>query len=379
MPTVQEVCDRIETWFPPQLAQSWDAVGLVVGRPEAPVRSILATVDVTPQTVVEALSLGVDMIVAHHPLLFGGVTAVAATDFKGGIVHDLIESKIALLVAHTNADSASPGVSDALAQALGVEDLAPLERVSLDPLDKFVVFVPSESAAAVFEAMSAAGAGRIGNYDRCAFETSGTGMFRPLDGADPHVGHVGEIEQVSETRLEMIAPRQARADVSVAMRAAHPYEEPAFDVFELAEIPGDLGLGRVGALSGPVTLSEFADTVAQVLPATNHGVRVAGEVDSIVKRVAVCGGSGDSLLEAANRADADVYVTSDLKHHAVSEHLADGGCAIIDVAHYASEFPWCEVVARRLADAFAEGSDTVSVLVSRIVTDPWTQHVRSTS
>ncbi len=379
MTAVQDIVNRIEAWFPPQLAEDWDAVGLVVGRPEATVRSVLVTVDVTPETVAQAVSEGVDLILAHHPLLFGGVTSVAATDLKGTIVHDLVEARIALLVAHTNADSATDGVSDALAQRLGVQAAVPLEPVSTRVLDKFVVFVPTQACAAVLDAMAEAGAGRIGNYERCAFESTGTGTFRPLPGADPHVGAVGEIEQVAEVRFEMIAERRLRPAVTAAMRSAHPYEEPAFDVVELAEIPGDVGLGRVGDLPAAVPLSQFAEVVAGALPATNHGVRIAGALDALVRRVAVCGGSGDSLLDAANRAGADVYVTSDLKHHSVSEHIADRGCAIIDVAHFAGEFPWCESVARRLADSFADGSDTVSVQVSRIVTDPWTRHVRSTS
>ena len=369
----------MDTWFPPQLAQDWDAVGLVVGRPEAPVKSVMFMVDVTPESVAEAIAADVDVIIAHHPLLFGGVTTVAATDFKGRIIHDLIAADIALLVAHTNADSASPGVSDALAAALGVANLEPLEPAGMDPLDKFVVFVPEADVTTVLDAMSAVGAGRIGNYERCAFVASGTGTFRPLAGAQPHLGVVGEVAEVAEVRLELVAPRALRAAVVAAMREAHPYEEPAFDVIELAEIPSELGLGRVGTLDAPTTLAGFADVVAGRLPTTAHGVRVAGQLDRTVERVAVCGGSGDSLLGTASALGADVLVTSDLKHHAVGEHLADGGCAVIDVAHYASEFPWCEATARRLEHQFADVSDTVSVQVSKIVTDPWSQHLRSES
>lgn len=379
MATVNDVCALVEGLFPPQLAESWDAVGLVVGRPQNPVTTIMLTVDVTPDTVAEAIAEGADLIIAHHPLLFGGVTSVAATDFKGRIIHDLIAADIALLVAHTNADCAKPGVSDALADALGVFETEPLEPCVGEALDKFVVFVPQSDAPAVLEAMSQAGAGRVGNYDRCAFESDGRGTFRPQPGASPHIGSVGEIEQVAETRLEMVALRRLRSVVKSALRDAHPYEEPAFDIVELADIPGPLGLGRIGELDQPATLEAFARVVATELPVGQSGVRIAGDLAGTVRRVAVCGGSGDSLLAVASARGADVYVTSDLKHHAVSEHLANGGCAVIDVAHFASEFPWCRSTAHRLERAFESGSDTVCVKVSEIVTDPWSQHMRSQS
>lgn len=379
MTTVSDVRQQIESWYPPALAQSWDSIGLVVGRPESEVTSILVTVDVTEATVAEAREVGANLILAHHPLLFGGVTSVVADDARGRIVHDLIENRIALLVAHTNADSGAGGVSDALADALGVSDVAPLEPTSIEPLDKFVVFVPEAGAEAVIDAMAAAGAGHVGNYERCAFRSTGEGTFRPLPGASPHLGAVGDTELVAEARLEMVASRHLRTAVVAAMRAAHPYEEPAFNVLELAATPGPLGLGRVGDLAGTLTLAQFADVVARALPSTHHGVRVAGDLARPVHRVAVCGGSGDSLLAAANAARADVYVTSDLKHHAVSDHIADGGCAIIDVAHYASEFPWCGSVAKRLTATYPASDGNVSVHVSNSVTDPWSQHLRSQS
>lgn len=379
MTTVSDVRQQIESWYPPALAQSWDSIGLVVGRPESEVTSILVTVDVTEATVAEAREVGANLILAHHPLLFGGVTSVVADDARGRIVHDLIENRIALLVAHTNADSGAGGVSDALADALGVSDVAPLEPTSIEPLDKFVVFVPEANAEAVIDAMAAAGAGHVGNYERCAFRSTGEGTFRPLPGASAHLGAVGDTELVAEARLEMVASRHLRTAVVAAMRAAHPYEEPAFNVLELAATPGPLGLGRVGDLAGTLTLAQFADVVARALPSTHHGVRVAGDLARPVHRVAVCGGSGDSLLAAANAARADVYVTSDLKHHAVSDHIADGGCAIIDVAHYASEFPWCGSVAKRLTATYPASDGNVSVHVSNSVTDPWSQHLRSQS
>ncbi len=377
MPTVAEIASWVEHEYPPALAESWDAVGLVCGQPEAPVSRILVTVDVTRAVVSEALAAGADFILAHHPLLLTPVHGVAATDANGRLIHQLIEGGCALMTAHTNADAGRGGVSDALAAALGLVEVRPLDRSPREPLDKIVVFVPAAAVSDVVDALAAAGAGSIGNYDRCAHVVEGKGTFRPLSGADPHIGAIGEVEAVSEHRVEMVAPRSRREAVVTALRAAHPYEEPAFDVVEMAQLASDLGIGRIGRLPRPTLLATFAEQVAAVLPATAQGVRVAGDLDGKVEIVAVCGGSGDSYLHLADARGADVYLTSDLKHHRVSDHRQADRCAVIDVAHYASEFPWCGRVADALTASFNEPGDTVSVTTSRVVTDPWDWQVRS--
>jgi hypothetical protein len=268
-------------------------------------------------------------------------------------------------------------VSDAIATALGVAEVVPLERLEAepDPLDKYIVFVPVADTGALIDAMSAAGAGRIGAYDRAAFSAPGTGTFRPLEGANPAIGSVGRIESVAESMLQMVAPRRLRGEVIAALRAAHPYEEPAFDVIELADVPSGRGSGRVGTLAEPVTLTEFADLVAATLPTTAHGVRVAGVPNTVVRRIAICGGAGDSMLRAANASGADVYLTSDLRHHRLSEHLEAGGCALVDVAHWAGEWMWLPQAARMLEQDAAAAGFSVGTTVSTTVTDPWTFHV----
>ena len=377
MPSVADVVQAVEALYPPGLAESWDAVGLVCGRPDAEVTSIAVCIDPTEVVVESALASGANFILAHHPLLLSGVNGLAATDSKGRTLHRLIEAGCALMTAHTNADSAAPGVSDALAAALGIEVTGPLEAVSAVSLHKLVVFVPLANIEAVIDALAEAGAGAIGDYDRCAYWVDGTGTFRPLPGASPHVGSVGAVESVNESRLEMIYPSHRHDAVVAALRSAHPYEEPAFDSVALASVTGATGLGRIGTLSREVSLSEFANQVAQALPSTSAGIRVAGELTRTVKTVAVCGGSGDWGLGTATAAGADVYVTSDLKHHKVLDHLADGGCAVIDVAHFASEFPWCQSAAAALARELTSAGTTVEVNVCEVVTDPWTTHVRS--
>jgi hypothetical protein len=304
-------------------------------------------------------------------LLLRGVHGVGADTPKGALVHRLVRSGVALFTAHTNADAADPGVSDALAAALGVTVEGPLVGAPEPPLDKIITFVPTgPDLGAVHTALSAAGAGNIGDYSHCSFATAGTGQFKPLAGAHPAIGQVGRLERVAETRLEMVLPRPRRAAVVAALRAAHPYEEPAFDVLELAALPSARGLGRLGILQAPEPLSAFVARVGAGLQATAWGVRAAGDPDRPVERVAVCGGAGDSALDAALAAGVDAYVTADLRHHPAAEHLLRSGApALVDVAHWASEWPWCAQAAGVLQGAL---SGSVEVRVSTRRTDPWT-------
>ncbi|WP_309232672.1 Nif3-like dinuclear metal center hexameric protein [Actinotalea sp. JY-7885] len=389
--TLADVVGLLERRYPPGTAEGWDAVGTVCGDPAQPVRRVLLAVDPTADVVDEAIALGADLLLTHHPLLLRPVHSVAATTFKGALVHRLIRAGCALHVAHTNADAAADGVAEALALAVGLTDLAPLVALPDAPLDKHVVFVPVEHTERVLDAMSGAGAGAVGEYSRCAWTGTGTGTFVPGAAAAPAIGTRGEVERVSEDRLEMVAPRGARAAVVAAMRAAHPYEEPAFDVLELASLPGAAGTGRVGRLAGPTTLGAFAERVARVLPATEQGVRVAGDLDAPVERVAVVGGSGDSLFDAVRRSGVDAYLTADLRHHPASELREraafeassagrppqDGRPFLVDVAHWASEWPWLESAARVLREDAAGRGATVDVQVSTRRTDPWTARIAS--
>ncbi len=361
------VIDVLDEAYPPGLAESWDSVGLVCGDPDDVLSSVTIAVDATAAVVDKVPDGG--LLLAHHPLLLRGVDTVAASTAKGALVHRLIRSGRSLFTAHTNADSASPGVSDALAHALGLTVQAVLEPAQVVPgLDKWVIFVPAENAEAVRAAVFAAGAGRIGDYSQCSWSVTGTGQFLPGDGAAPAIGSVGAVEKVVEDRVEVVAPARARREVLLAMRAAHPYEEPAFDIVALAPPPADVGLGRIGSLTQPESLSAFISRVRAGLPQTSWGVRAAGHPDMTVSRVAVCGGAGDSLLDAAAAAGVQAYVTADLRHHPADEHCRVSDVALIDVAHWASEYPWCEQAADVLRSAF--GAD-LSVRVCPIRTDPW--------
>jgi dinuclear metal center YbgI/SA1388 family protein len=384
-PTLADVVAALERRYPPRTAEPWDAVGLVAGDPGQPVRHVLFAVDPTAAVVDEAIAWGADLLVTHHPLLLRPVHGVAATTFKGAVLHRLIRAGVALHVAHTNADAADGGVADVLAEAVGLVELEPLVPLPGEPFDKHVVFVPEADADAVVDAMAAAGAGTIGDYSRAAFIGRGTGTFLPGPGARPAIGDVGVVEEVPEARVEMIAPRRLRTAVVAAMRAVHPYEEPANDVLELAAQPAATGTGRVGRLPEPLSLRAFGEQVATALPPTPQGVRLAGDLDALVERVAVVGGSGDSLFDAVRASGADAYLTADLRHHPASELREraefEGGASgrpfLVDVAHFASEWPWLERAARDLVADLSAGGTTVDTRVSTLRTDPWTARLAS--
>ncbi|OAH31288.1 Nif3-like dinuclear metal center hexameric protein [Corynebacterium stationis] len=368
--TVADIRQILETAYPPYLAEKWDAVGLICGDPAAKVSKVAFALDCTQAVAERAVEIGADMLVIHHPLLLRGVESVAADTPKGKVIHTLIRGGVALFAAHTNADSARPGVNDKLAELVGITPGRPI--VPKDPkiIDKWGMHVPADSLEAVKAAVFDAGAGAIGDYSECAFQWEGQGQFTPGQGADPHTGTVGKPYTGSEMRVEFVAPSNLRARIIDKLRSAHPYEEPAFDVVEMAptaDLETACGLGRIGELDEPMTLREFTQQVANALPETAWGVRAAGDPERMVKRVAVSSGSGDSFLDNARALGVDVYVTSDLRHHPVDEHLRAGGPAVIDTAHWASEFPWTQ----QASEVVAAGAKVECEIIS-LRTDPWT-------
>ena len=362
-----DIIDVLDAAYPPRLAQHWDSVGLVCGDPAETVDTVTVAVDATAAVVAEMPERS--LLLAHHPLLLRGVDTVAANTAKGALVHQIIRTGRALFTAHTNADAAAPGVSDALAESLGIAVEEVLAPIAPGPdLDKWVVYVPLAHTAAVRESMFAAVAGHIGDYSHCSWSVQGSGQFLPERDASPAIGTVGTVEHVAEDRVELIAPARLRGHVLTALRSAHPYEEPAFDIFALQPVPGDVGLGRVGALPRPESLSAFVSRVHSALPGTSWGVRASGDSDATVSRVAVCGGAGDSLLDVVAGAGVQAYVTADLRHHPADEHRRASEVALVDVAHWASEYPWCAQAADLLRAHF---TDSLPVRVSTVRTDPW--------
>jgi dinuclear metal center YbgI/SA1388 family protein len=363
----------MDALYPPATAESWDRVGLTVGSPAAAVGRISYAVDCTTEVVAEAVSVGADLIITHHPLLLRGVSAVTDDHPKGRIVGELITRGIALHTAHTNADKPVGGVAAALAAALQLSRTTPLVAAPTELGQVLVVYVPQESVSAVAETLAAAGAGAIGAYDRCSFQSPGEGTFRPLPGANPYLGRVGDLERVAETRIEMVVPPGRRGDVVRALLSAHPYETPAYHLIEtVPTVATDSGLGRIGHLASPVTLAQLASRIRRALPSSGGGIRVSGDPDQVVEVVAVQAGAGDDLLDEARSRGADVYVTSDLRHHPASEARAwPDAPALVDIPHWAAEATWLPVVQKLVAERLAESGWEIPSVVSTVVTDPW--------
>ena len=336
--TIADIHRVIQTWAPAATAQSYDNVGLQVGRMERPVSKVLVSLDITPQVVDEAIESGVDCILTHHPLLFKPLKRLTDDSLESSIALRLAEAGIALYTAHTNLDAARDGVSFQLARDLGIAEPEFLSTLS-GSLVKLVVFCPLDAADAVRNAMFMAGAGQIGKYSECSFSSAGSGSFKPGHGTDPHLGDPGGTrEQVAELRIEMEVPRWHLGAVVHAMKAVHPYEEVAHDIIPLEQDYRDAGIGAVGNLTAPVTLEDFLDTVARALD--NQALRFVGNPGSMVERVAVCGGSGSDFIGLAMRSGADVFVTADVTYHRYFEVLGGDGSirmALVNAGHYETE------------------------------------------
>lgn len=379
-----EHADRLADWvalvdarYPERDAADWDATGLQVGDPDDAVSRVLVCLDVTDSTLDEAAHRACDLILAHHPLLFRPLAALTPATPAGRLALRAARQGAAVLAAHTNLDVAEGGTTEPVVRALGLEDPRPLRPFGEGPdgqLDevKLVTFVPQADTHTVLAALSAAGAGVIGEYDQCSFRVAGTGTFRPSDAANPASGQRGRLNEEAEDRLEVVVPRAGLKAVVDALWDAHPYEEVAYDLYPLLAPPGAAGpakgLGRVGDLPVETPLRALADRLAAGLPAPF--LRVAGDLDRTVRRVAACGGAGDQLIAAAVAAGADVYVTGDLRHHPTLDALASG-LALVDAGHYATEAAALPALTEALAAAAADHGLAATLVASTVRTEPW--------
>ena len=352
MPTVRDIVALLDAWAPPGSKADFDRVGLQVGDPDAEVSRVLVALDLTAQVVAEAEAGGAGLIVTHHPLLFKPLGRVTADDAVGGLAWRLARAGVSYYAIHTNLDAAWGGVSFALAETLGIEGgetLAPLDGV----MRKVVVFTPTDAADAVRAALAEGGAGEIGAYSGASFSSPGTGRFTPGPGSHPAIGTAGGAEEtVDEVRVEAVVPSWGVGRVLKAVAAAHPYEEPAVDVFEVQTPATHHGYGVVGRLPAPEPLPAFLARVAERLGA--GALRYVGDDDTVVERVAVCGGAGMSFLGAAVASGADAYVTADVTYHRFFEALDPDGApriALVDAGHYETEAMTEGLITRYLRDA----------------------------
>lgn len=361
MAVVREWLGLLDEWYPPSWAEEWDNVGLQVGDRSRQAERALVALDPTAEVVAEAADRGCELLVTHHPLLFRPLSRLDVDEPVGRTLAAALSSGVAVVACHTNADVASPGVSDSLAEALDLEVTGVLDETAAGERVKLVTFVPAEATAKVLDAIAGSGGGMIGEYSHCSYRVSGTGTFLPSDRARPSVGEPGSLNEVEEDRLEVVVSRDRLRGAVEAMVDAHPYEEVAYDVYPLAS-GGGLGLGRIARPRSPLTASALADVCRERL---GGSVRVAGKDDVDVRNVALCGGSGASLIPAALRAGVDAYVTGDVKHHEALDAASDG-LTVIDAGHHGTEWPFVPHLAGRLAVA-----GLGEVLVSEVSTDPF--------
>jgi len=361
------VIGLMERFAPRHLAVENDRIGLQVGTLGKEIRKALVALDVTDAVVDEAIAAGADLIIAHHAIIYHPLKAIDTSTPAGRVFEKLIKNDIAVYVAHTNLDVAEGGMNDWMAECLGIESEGCLEPVHVDPLLKLVVYVPETHRQAVQEAVWRAGAGHIGRYDCCSFEVEGTGTFRPGEGTNPHIGTQGQLERVKEYRIETILPESLQEPIVRAMLEAHPYEEPAYDIFPLV-LPGKTsGLGRFGRLKEPATLEAFAFRVKEALDVPF--VRIVGDPDRVVRRAAVLGGSGSRYMRHALRAGVDVFVTGDIDYHTAQDALA-AGLALVDPGHNAENIMKAKT-AERLAAELAAAGYLTEVIPSSVPTDPF--------
>jgi len=330
--TLGEFIRWLEELIPPAFQEQYDNSGLQVGDPESAVDSVLLTLDVTPDVIREAVSLGCSLVVSHHPLIFTPLKRLAYSSDIERSVAAAIRNNIAVYSAHTSFDNIQHGVSHILAEKLGLEGISVMVPLR-GKLSKLVTYVPEAHAGRVRDALFAAGAGHIGNYDRCSFNVHGEGTYRAGEGANPFAGSNGEDHTEAEVRIEAVMPSHLAGACVRALLEAHPYEEVAYDIIALENDYHGAGAGAIGTLPAPLTGSELLARLKLLtgVPA----IRYSGDPSRTLTRVAVCGGSGAAFIPAAVRAGAEAFITGDIKYHAFAE--APHSMLVADAGHYESE------------------------------------------
>jgi dinuclear metal center YbgI/SA1388 family protein len=363
---VNEVCDALERLAPLHLAQSWDNVGLLAGDRNAPAHRLLLCIDLTPEVVTEAVRKRVNFVMAYHPVIFKPVARLTApSNDTAEAVFRCVRAGIAIYSTHTALDAADGGTNDVIAELCGITHTEPFEFVggSHGPQCKVVVFVPANEADAVAEAMFRAGSGRIGDYEKCSFRTQGVGTFHGSESTNPAIGKAGRYETVEEIRMEAITPKSKLPAVIEALRTAHSYEEPAFDIYPLSDAP-QRGIGRYGTLPKSIAVSALARRLKKKLSAVN--TQIVSAPGQTVSRASICVGAAGTLPFAIHPGRSDVIITGEIRHHDALA-IRRRGCAAIALGHWSSERP----VLATMADRLREMIPSLNVQISEADCDPF--------
>ncbi len=358
---IVELLTVVETVAAPELQEDYDNAGLITGKRDWNCTGVLVTLDVTVEVIKEAVQYNCNLIIAHHPIIFRGLKRLNGSNYVEEVIIEAIKNDIAIYAAHTNLDNVLSGVNARIAQKLSLKNTTILQPKS-GLLRKLITFAPVNKAEAVRHALFAAGAGHIGTYSECSFNTTGTGTFKALDGADPYVGKVGEQHQEEETKIEIVFPFYIEGKVVKALMDNHPYEEVAYDIFTMANVHQGAGAGLIGEMETPMTEVDFLSKVKEAfhLKVIRHTALKGG----LVKKVAVCGGAGSFLIKKAVQSGADVYLTSDIKYHEFFD--AEGRTVLADIGHYESE----QFTTDLLHDLLVEKFPTFAVLKTSVNTNP---------
>jgi dinuclear metal center YbgI/SA1388 family protein len=358
---IHEAIKILEDIVPLGLQESYDNSGLLVGESEDKVKAVLCTLDITPEVIDEAITLGANLIISHHPIIFEPITSLTGKNANERAILKAIRNNIAIYAAHTNLDNSSKGLNRMICEKLGLinyEILSPMEGY----LFKLVTFVPENHALKLREALFRAGAGHIGNYDSCSFNQSGKGTFRAGENSNPFIGEKGKLYTEDETRIETIVPKDRISKVVDELKRSHPYEEVAYDIYPLTNRFAEAGLGMIGEMNDEMQLNDFLELLKGVfgLPV----IRYAGNIQKQIKRVSVCGGSGIFLLNMAIHQKADAFLTGDIKYHQFFE--AEDKILVCDIGHYESEQFAKEIFYLLLN----KKNSTFAVHLSKTVTNP---------
>ncbi|MDI6602286.1 MAG: Nif3-like dinuclear metal center hexameric protein [Thermoanaerobacteraceae bacterium] len=347
----QTIYNIVERIAPKYCAEEWDNVGLMVGRYNKDISRVLISLEFNGEVLKEALQKDIDLVITHHPLIFNALKNIRYETPQGRYVYELIKNDIDLYSCHTNLDSSVDGLNQHIAMKLGLKDIAVLDIMGRESYKKLVVFVPKGYEEIVRDAMGNAGAGYIGNYSHCTFMTGGTGTFLPHEGTNPLLGEVGKLEKADEYRIETIVPDRLLKKVISAMLKVHPYEEVAYDIYPLENKGNPYGIGRIGYSDDEYNPFEYALKVKEALNLKE--VKIGGDMNKRIKKVAVVNGSGGSYVSKAYYAGADVLVTGDVTYHQCQDAKALG-LAVIDAGHYGTEKHFVRFMAEYLRKAAIE-------------------------
>lgn len=359
--SIKELIKTLETVAPPAYQESYDNAGLITGSPNWDCTGVLCSLDCVEQTVAEAAEKGCNLIVAHHPIVFKGIKKLTGADYVQRTIILAIKYDIAIYAIHTNLDSVATGVNKKIADLLGLQNtriLAPKENL----LSSLITFAPKKDAERIRQSLYTAGAGQIGNYADCSFSVTGNGTFTPNTGAAPTTGRIGKAETVEEERIELIFPRFLQQQIVTALKEAHSYEEVAYYISPLSNVYQNIGSGMIGELPAAVSPTALFDKIKTIfnVKCIKH-TRILKEN---IMKIAICGGSGSFLTPAAIRAEADLFITSDIKYHEFFD--ADGRVLLADIGHYESE----QFTIELLIDILVTKFPTFAILKSEFCTNP---------